>query len=103
MGVTELAVFTCYLCAQRAAACANCVTAITIDPLTDLPLDIVSDGQGGYVRIEVAAISTAARARAVQCCVCDACATGRFGQPEASADRHARLAHIGGCQPVRAI
>ena len=101
MGVTELALFTCYLCAQRAAACPNCVTAITIDPLTDLPLDIVSDGQGGFVRIEVAAISAAARARAVQRCLCDACATGPLGQPEASADRHGRLSYQGGCQPAR--
>ena len=103
MGVTELAVFTCYLCAQRAVACPNCVTAIMIDPVTDLPLDIVSDGQGGFVRIEIAAISAAARARAVQRCVCDDCATGPFGQAEASADRHTRLRYLGGCQPFRAI
>ena len=63
-------VASCYGCARRVVACAQCVTSLKIDSLTGLPLDVARTAEGGYVPKEV---DPAALARAAQVIVCDAC------------------------------
>lgn len=67
--IAAVVVAPCYSCGQTCAQCAECAVVLLIDPFDGLPIDVAQVG-GRYVKKPVDA---SARARALQCLVCDEC------------------------------
>jgi len=83
MGETVI-FFLCWTCGKSSVACPNCVIGLPIDPETNLPPDLVREGND-FRKIEP---DPSAVRRAIKHPICDGCAN-KAGFQGTAEDRHA--------------